>query len=111
MSAIQGNHKELNLVENMTANADYPTESYLSLSGDHAIAIYGTFDTATLQFVFFTEKANGDLEEMPSSADFQFTAVPELQRFSFPKDAPFKIRVSSVGASTDLSVNAHKLIK
>jgi len=108
---IQGSYKELNAIEGVTTNGDYPSGRYLSVSGDHAIAVFGTFDTATLEFVFFTEDSNGDLVELPTSTDFTFTSAPELQRFSFPKDAPFKVRVSSVGASTNLSVNLHKLIQ
>ena len=104
---IKGKYKELSLVEGLTANGDYPSDSYLTLQGDRAIAIYGEFDTATLSFVFYTEKSDGNLSELPVSTDFTFTSIPDLQRFSFPADCPFKIRVASVGASTDLSVNVH----
>lgn len=106
---IQGAYKEINLVEDMTTNGDYPSDSYLTMNGDYSIAVYGTFDTATLQFVFFTENSAGALVEMPTSTDFAFTTAPEAQRFSFPNQMPFKIRISSAGASTDLSVNVHSL--
>jgi hypothetical protein len=106
---IQGKYGELNIVENLTANGDYPAGEYLTLQGDNAIAIYGTFNGATLSFVFFTEKADESLAEMPVSTDFTFTAAPELQRFSFPAHAPFKIRIASAGGSTDLSVNLHEV--
>jgi hypothetical protein len=108
---IQGKYKELNMVENLTANGDYPSDSYLTLQGDRAIAIYGDFDGATLSFVFYTEKSDGNLSELPVSTDFTFTSIPDLQRFSFPVDAPFKIRIASAGASTDLSVNVHQVLQ
>jgi len=104
---LQGKYGELNVAENLTANGDYPADSYLTLQGDRAIAIYGAFDGATLSFVFFTEKSDETLFELPVSTDFTFTSVPDLQRFSFPAQTPFKIRVSDAGASTDLSVNLH----
>ena len=109
MSSISGRFKNPYLVENATANGDYPSELYTTLDGDYVIGIYGEFDTATLEFVFFNERPDGTFVEMPISTDFTFTGVPSAQRFSFPKHMPFRVRVSSVGASTDLSVNVYQV--
>lgn len=110
MSTVQGVYKELNLVESVTADGDYPSTGYFTHQGDGAIAIYGTFDGASIAFVFFTEKPNGDLAEMPVSTDWTFSAAHEATRFSFPSDMPYKIRVSTAGASTDVGVNLHKVL-
>ena len=109
MSSVSGRFKDPYLLENATANADYPAEGHTNLSGDYTIAIYGTFDTATLAFVFFIDHPDGSFTEMPIDTDFTFTDFPDAERFSFPVDMPFRIRVSSVGASTDLSVNVYKV--
>lgn len=105
----QGKYKEINLIENATANGDFPADDYKVLSGEYSLAIYGTFDGATVQIVFFSEKSDGSLQELPTSTDFQFTDFPEPQRFTFPRWMPFKVRVSGAGASTALSVNAHEI--
>lgn len=109
MSGISGNYKELNIVENITANGDYPTDQYLKYGGEAAIAMYGAIDTATVEFVFFTEKSDETLEEIGTPTDFSFTEFPLPAAYSFPDDMPFKIRVSSAGASTDVSINLHRV--
>jgi len=109
MSSVAGKFKDPYLVEGATADGDYPSQLYTTLDGDHVIGIYGTFDTATLAFVFFNERPDGTFVEMPISTDFTFTSAPDAQRFSFPKNMPFVVRVSSVGATTDLSVNVYQV--
>ena len=109
MSGISGKYKELKIVENITANGDYPAGRYLNYGGEAAIAMYGTMDTATVEFVFFTEKSDETLHEIGTPADFSFTEFPLPAAYSFPDQMPFKIRVSSVGASTDISINLHRV--
>lgn len=112
MSTRKGEYNEFNLIENLTTNGDHsrPGTTHMTLQGEHALAFYGAFNGATLSIVFFTETAGGTLEEMPVSADWTFTAAPEVSAFNFPKDMPFVVRVTGAGASTDISINAHAIL-
>lgn len=109
MSGISGNYKELDVVENITSDGDYPVGRYINYRGDAAIAMYGDIGTATVSFVFFTEKSDGSLVEVGTPADFSFTSFPLPASYSFPDQMPFKIRVSGADASTDISINLHRV--
>ena len=111
MSTRKGEYKEFNLIEGITTNGDHSRSgNYMTLQGEHALAIYGTFDGATVSFVFFTEKSDGGFEELPVSADWTFTSAPEIQGYSFPQHMPFVVRVADAGAGTDISINAHAIV-
>ena len=94
------------LVTNLTADGDYPA-SPVSVSGDKSIAIYGTFDGATVEIIMHTEDKEGTLQELPVSTDLTYTAAEAPQYYKFPDGMPIKVRVSSAGASTDISINLH----
>lgn len=95
------------LVQNATANGDYPADP-VNVKGYRSIAIYGTFDGATVEFVFHTEDSTGTLQELPVSTDLTYTAAEAPSKYHFPSGMPVKVRVSSAGVSTDISINLHK---
>lgn len=99
-------YKNITLAENVTANGDYPADPVL-IEGEKSIAMYGTFDTATVEIVLFTQRPDGTLEELPISTDLTYTEAEAPSVYTFPKGMPAKVRVSSVGVSTNISVNIH----
>lgn len=96
------------LAQNITSNGDYPNNPVL-VQGDRSIALYGTFDGATVELVLHTEGPNG-VVELPVSTDLTFTAAEAPSKYSFPEGMPVLVRVSNAGASTDISVNLHKFV-
>jgi len=100
------------LVENMTADGDYPSTPIKS-RGRKAFAFTGAFDTATVDIVFFTPDGAGGFTELisTSSTQYQITSSSPLpETFNIPKELRFKFRVSGSGTGTDLSVNAHDVV-
>lgn len=95
------------LVENITADGDYPSGYSVEVTGDRSIAMYGTFDGATVQFIFHTEDSDGNLQELPALTDLTYTAAEGPHFYRFPEGMPVKVRVSGSGASTDISINLH----
>lgn len=88
----------------ITANGDSAVLD--SLNGNYAVSVEGTFDSATVQFVFLDEDDN---ELTPNATDWSFTAAPEFpQSFGFPANMKFLIRTSGAVTAPSLTVKAFK---
>lgn len=106
---MPGNYSETNLIGSATADGDYPSSDHHVAQGDRIISMFGDLGGATVKFIFFTEKPDGSFEEMPDSPDWEFTAKPAPERFSFSESLPFRIRVTGSTGATDFGVNMHEL--
>lgn len=91
----------------------YPAQPVRLSDGDPSeldIAIPGTFGPATVKIVFFTETDNaGTLSERPIPSQLSFTSEPEPQRYRFPKNTPFQVRVTGSDGTTDIAVILHPI--
>jgi len=104
------NYNVTEVITDITGNGTFPAleDAPLLLGGHCVLAMYGALGGATVEFVFYTQKPDGTLVELPVPDVWQFTALPAPEWYAFSASLPFRIRVSG-GTGVNFGVNAHKL--
>ncbi len=108
---MSGKYSESNILDGVTANGTYPDPGSrpIKLNGETVLGFYGSLGSATVKFIFETERPDNVLEPLPEHPDWVFAVKPGPERFTFSDTLPFRVVVTGANGSTNFGINIHNL--